>query len=74
LAQSYTIDRFEEYWAVLISPTKQLNILRSELPLQCREGDILQQTQAGWVIDTEATAALRKENHERLHRLFAKRL
>lgn len=54
------IDRFEEEWAVVEMEGKTEKILRSQLPDQAKEGDLLISSPAGWIIDEEGTAKRRE--------------
>ena len=62
------IDRFEEDYAVIETDGGMINVLRSELPENAAEGDVL--TYDGtWAVDETATEERRSSMRSRLRRL-----
>ena len=62
----YSIDRFEEEWAVLQDDNgRSFTVERSCLPAQARQGEILAEKNGAYFIDENETAARR----ERIRRL-----
>lgn len=55
----YILDRFEGAAAVVETDNGFIEIARSDLPAAAGEGDVLQQTAAGWLVDKEETARRR---------------
>lgn len=56
------IDRFEGNYAVIELPDKKiLNIEKSKIPLEAKEGDILKRVNDTLIIDDEETNKRRKE-------------
>ena len=67
----YTIDRFEEDFALLEAEDgTMLQALRSSLPPEVREGDKLDLSEAGCTLLPKETQASRAEADERLQRLL----
>lgn len=67
----YTIDRFEEDFALLEDEDGVMcQMPRSELPPEAQEGDKLEVSEEGCALLTEATEAARTEADERLQRLL----
>ncbi|MGI6357917.1 MAG: DUF3006 domain-containing protein [Bacillota bacterium] len=54
------IDRFEGEFAVCERDGEMINIPRHLIPGGAQEGDVLQETPDGYVVDEEATAVRRK--------------
>lgn len=63
------IDRFEGDIAVVETDSGMLDIVRDLLPENTSEGDVIVQTDGGYIIDEQATAERRKAIAERLRRL-----
>lgn len=63
------IDRFEGSIAVVETDGGMLDIARDLLPENTSEGDVIVQTDGGYIIDEQATAERRKAIAERLRRL-----
>lgn len=63
------IDRFEGDIAVVETDSGMLDIVRDLLPENASEGDVIVQTDGGYIIDEQATAERRKAIAERLRRL-----
>lgn len=66
------IDRFEEAYAVCESEDKGfIHILKSELPLNIKEGDCLIQNEKGFfLIDEMNTENRKREINSRMKKLF----
>ena len=65
-----TVDRIEGEWAVLCLPDETTRTVRlCDLPHNLRAGDVLVETEEGFVMDACATAALR-EQARRLRRML----
>lgn len=63
------IDRFEGNYAVLETDNGIMNVDRSCIPCEAREGDVLYQVREGYCIDREATQARRAAMVSRFNRL-----
>ena len=63
------IDRFEGNYAVLETDNGIMNVDRSCIPGEAREGDVLYQVREGYCIDREATQARRAAMVSRFNRL-----
>ncbi len=58
----YSLDRFEGEWAVLVDEAgESRDVLRTRLPSDAAEGDMLREQAGAFVADAEATAARRAE-------------
>ena len=58
----WSIDRFEEHLAVLLSDTEEsFTVLRSALPPEAKEGEIVGFSDGRWVLLPEETERLRRE-------------
>jgi len=73
--QFIIIDRFEGRWAVVECSwadgrQSTENLLRTQLPPEAKEGDVLTVT---FAVDTEATAARRQQASEAVARLMRER-
>lgn len=70
----YIIDRIEEGIAVCESITGEIEIeiAKKDLPKGAKEGDIVCQTESGYILDKEASERRRLEMKARLHKLFEK--
>ena len=71
----YILDRLEEGWAVCQKEDKSiinipLNQLSPEVLSQLKEGDILEETDQGLVIDSQATSLRREQMRRKLMDLF----
>lgn len=55
------IDRLEGSLAVLETDSGMIQIARSQLPEQAKEGDLLCRTESGYTIDAAATQARREK-------------
>ncbi len=64
------IDRIEGDYAVLEAEEEMLHIALSELPAEAGEGDILVQTEQGWMIDAQATQERREAIAARRQRML----
>ncbi|MBE6848641.1 MAG: DUF3006 domain-containing protein [Ruminococcus sp.] len=64
------IDRIEGDYAVVEAGEQMLHIAIAELPQEAAEGDILTQTESGWLIDVQATQARREAMAARRARLL----
>lgn len=65
----YSIDRFEEEWAVLQDDDgRSVTVERSRLPAQARQGDLLVEKEGAYFVDEKETAARR----ERIRRIEQK--
>ncbi|MGI5893194.1 MAG: DUF3006 domain-containing protein [Candidatus Merdivicinus sp.] len=65
------IDRFEEEYAICEQDDGGfVQLLRKDLPTDCREGDILYESASGWKVDTEATAQRRADMAMRMRKLW----
>lgn len=65
----YSIDRFEEEWAVLQDDDgRSVTVERSRLPAQARQGDLLTEKDGAYSVDENETAARR----ERIRRMEQK--
>ena len=70
----YAVDRFEGEWAVLQDDEGQSHpVERSRLPQDIRQGDVLRQTDKGFVPDPEETARRRERVRRLEERLRQKR-
>lgn len=64
------IDRFEGDFVVVETESGMTDILRSQLPENAEEGDVIYFEDGVYIIDEEATADRRKLMAERFHRLM----
>ncbi len=65
------IDRFECKYAVCeLENGKFVDVLKTDIPQEAKEGDILIKTDNGYCVDKMATEGKRKEIKERMNRLF----
>jgi len=71
---TYIIDRIEDGIAVMEckSTGEIIEIPKADLPKNAREGQILQTTEDGFVVDKEATKKRRDEMRERLNKILNK--
>ncbi|MDR2532102.1 MAG: DUF3006 domain-containing protein [Oscillospiraceae bacterium] len=65
----YIIDRFEEDTAVCEYGDKRLNLPRSLLPENAKEGDVIQRKNSVWRIDEERTVKRRELIAEKMRKL-----
>ncbi len=65
-----SIERFEGEFAVIETDEGFLNVLRSALPADAKEGDILRKTEEGYEIDTEAANKRRASLAARRRRML----
>lgn len=69
----YAVDRFEEEWAVLQDDEGRCrNVERRRLPAGVRQGDVLRETEEGFLPDPEETAH-RRERARRLEQRLRKK-
>lgn len=69
----YAVDRFEEEWAVLQDDEGRCrNVERRLLPQGVRQGDVLRETEEGFLPDPEETAR-RRERARRLEQRLRKK-
>lgn len=66
------IDRFENNKAVLETDGGMIEIERSQLPENAREGDIVTENNGVWSVDIPATEKRRAEMRELMKRLMKK--
>ena len=67
----YTIDRFEEDFAVCeASDQRMVNIPFEDIPEDSKEGDILVFTEGKYVKDKRATSAARRRIKEKMEKLI----
>ena len=66
------IDRFENNIAVLETDGGTIEIERSQLPENAREGDVITETDGVWTIDVTATEKRRSDMRELMKRLMKK--
>ena len=64
------IDRFEGGYAVLVSESGSITILREQLPPEAAEGDVLIHKNDSYLINKEATANKRRQTRSRLRKLI----
>lgn len=65
------IDRFEGKYAVCeLENGKFIDIPKTDIPQEAKEGDILTETDNGYCIDKMATETKREEIKQRMNRLF----
>ena len=67
--EHFTVDRFEEEYAVLESGMETISILKSELPMGANPGDVLVCKDGTWDVDRKGTAALKSEISELFNRI-----
>ncbi len=66
----YIIDRSEgEYWVLEDSKRNMHSLPKTELPPDCREGDVLQQTDGKFFRDPDETARRKAELAEKQEKL-----
>jgi hypothetical protein len=66
--EAYVLDRYEGEYAVLQNKNgRTFDVLRDELPLNVREGDILHENEGSFVMDEKLT----QESREKLKKLYA---
>lgn len=70
----YTVDRFEGEYAVLeeFDTSNLINVLKSELPYEACEGDILEFTNGIYIILKEETVQRKESLKDRFERLRKK--
>lgn len=66
------VDRLENNIAVLETDGGMIEVERSQLPENVREGDILTENNGVWSVDVEATEKRRTEMRELMKRLMKK--
>ena len=66
------LDRFEGGYAVLETENGTVTVLRSSLPEEVREGDVLTERDGHVAVDTSTTEQRRSSNARRLGRLTGK--
>jgi len=67
----YIIDRFEDNYALLEQTDGEIvEILRSQIPVEAKEGDVLTKSNDLYVINAEETDRLRKEIEILMDELF----
>lgn len=65
------IDRFEGKYAVCeLENGEFIDVLKTDIPQEAKEGDILTKTDNGYCIDKMATETKREEIKQRMNRLF----
>lgn len=70
----YTIDRFEEGFALLEDEAGEMHqISRSALPPEAREGDRLEETGSGYAVLAEETRAAQAEADSLLRQLLKRK-
>ena len=70
----YSIDRIEENIAVCEDDDGNvLKLSVDELPPEIREGDIIEKTESGFIIDADETQLRRKKMAEMQKKLFNKK-
>jgi len=68
---TYIIDRFEDDYAVLEQTDGEMvEILRSKIPVEAKEGDVLTKLNDSYIINAEETDQLRKEIEILMDELF----
>lgn len=67
------VDRFEEEYAVLETEEGMVRVMRTQLPAEVREGDVLVNIGGVWTVDTNATEMRRSELRDRLKKLLRKK-
>lgn len=66
-----TIDRFEGEYAVCeVEAGKIINIPKTDIPKEAKEGDILSKPDSGYCIEKAETEAKKDEIRKRMNRLF----
>ena len=69
----YIIDRSEgDYWVLEDSKRKMHSLLKTELPPDCREGDVLEEEGGTYRRDPEETARRREVLQKKLEKLRKK--
>ena len=69
----YVLDRIEGKYAVLeCEDGKNLNILRSELPITAKEGDVIKFIDSMYVVDLEETKNKKNKINAKLRKLIKK--
>ncbi|MBR1431586.1 DUF3006 domain-containing protein [Ruminococcus sp.] len=66
------LDRFEGGYAVLETENGTVIVLRSSLPEEVREGDVLTERNGHFAVDTSTTSQRRSSHARRLRRLTGK--
>ena len=66
------IDRFENNIAVLETDGGMIEIERSQLPENAREGDVITENNGLWSVDVPATEKRRSDMRELMKRLMKK--
>ena len=68
----YTIDRFEEEYAICedINTKKMIKIKKEDLPKNIKEGDFIKFILDKYIIDEEKTVETEKRIKEKMDRLF----
>ncbi|HEX2938786.1 MAG TPA: DUF3006 domain-containing protein [Ruminiclostridium sp.] len=65
--KEYVLDRFEGEYAILEDNSgRMFDVLREELPLDLKEGDVLHENAGEFVVDEKATA----DKREKLKKIF----
>lgn len=69
----YIIDRFENEFAICEDENKKMiEIKKEDLPLNAKEGDVLNLTDGTFSIDSEETKKIREDNFDLLNKLLNK--
>ena len=69
----YIIDRFENEFAICEDENKKMiEIKKEDLPLNAKEGDVLNLTDGTFSIDSEETKKIREDNFDLLNKLLYK--
>lgn len=68
----YILDRFEEDFAVLesLEDAETINIKKTLLPSNLKEGDVLLRDESGWAFDKEKTEERRNKINDKLNSLW----
>ena len=69
----YIIDRFENEFAICEDENKKMiEIKKEDLPLNAKEGDVLNLTDGTFSIDSEETKKIREDNFDLLNKILNK--
>lgn len=69
----YTVDAFEEEYATLQSENRESRcVFADELPVGCREGDVVENKDGKWVINREITCMRKNEIKKILNNIIKK--
>lgn len=70
----YTVDRFEERYAILEAETgENIHVLRNLLPVEAQEGSVLRYEDGIYIIDFEYTKKRKSTVSEKFKRLKEKK-